>query len=71
MTNSKLILKDATNYCLSYLLAQPVDLDVMVVVYLLMEYAGLFLIFQWSRNFWYGFLTPMNMVVKKFQNAFC
>lgn len=50
MTAAKLILKDTTNWWLSYLLAQPVDFDVVVLLYFLSEYTGCIRLYEWQRN---------------------
>jgi hypothetical protein len=37
----KYITKDMVNWWLSYLLSQPVELDIMIVLYLLLHYIGI------------------------------
>jgi hypothetical protein len=50
MTAAKMILKDTTNWWLSYLLAQPVDFDMAVLFYFLVEYAGCISVLSWRDN---------------------
>jgi hypothetical protein len=37
----KYLTKDMVNWWLSYLLSQPVELDIMIVLYLLLQYMGI------------------------------
>jgi hypothetical protein len=41
MVALKYITKDMVNWWLSYLLSQPVELDVVIVLYLLLHYMGI------------------------------
>lgn len=42
MMEMKSLFRDFTNWLLSYTLAQPVDIDLLIILYFVIQYTGLF-----------------------------